>query len=157
MNPHSGLVYLLHFERPLGSDLHQAQHYIGWALDLAARMADHRAGRGAAITRAALDRGIAFEVVRTWPDRDRLFERALKAQKRGPRLCPVCGGAHALRRACGSSCGVQLALELDPAPWESPEYQPPWVPMDWYELSTLRRWSVARAALIPPVNDYSDI
>lgn len=149
----TGLVYLLHFARPLGSDHHQAQHYIGWALDLATRMADHRAGRGAAITRAALERNIPFDVVRTWPDRDRAFERALKRQKRGPRLCPICGGAHALRRSCPVPALHQLTIDFEPPAWELPGYTPPITGgMDWYELSTLRRWNATRAALVPPIS-----
>lgn len=139
-------VYLLHFDQPLGNNVHHAQHYIGWAADLAARMAQHRNGTGAAITRAAIERGIAFDVVRVWPDRDRSFERALKRQKRGPKLCPICGGPHAWRRSCPSVDACQLPLDFDIPPWEHPEFTYPLYP-DAYELMMERRWRAAGAAL----------
>jgi predicted GIY-YIG superfamily endonuclease len=75
-------VYILQFEKPLGNLKHQAQFYIGWCIDgqLSSRLEEHRAGRGAAITRACNERGIAFDVVATMPGgRDR--ERQLKRRK----------------------------------------------------------------------------
>lgn len=140
--PHDGLVYLIHFARPI----HHAQHYLGWTHDLAQRLRQHRAGVGAALTRAAVERGIEFEVVRVWPGTDRAWERALKRGKRTPRLCPVCGGSHALRRACAPSA-VQLALDLDPPPWEDPDYVAPLARPDRYEIAVERRWRATRAAL----------
>ena len=88
-------VYLLHFSDRLGNPANphaMAQHYIGTAKDLSERLAEYRAGMGARITSAAVERGISFDVVRTWPGR-RDVERKLKARKAGPRLCPACGGA----------------------------------------------------------------
>ena len=87
-------VYLLHFDGRLGNPANryaQAQHYIGTAVDVSARLADHRAGAGAKITAAAVQRGIGFDVVRTWPG-GRGVERKLKNRKEGPRLCPRCKG-----------------------------------------------------------------
>ena len=87
-------VYLLHFSGRLGNPANryaQAQHYIGTATDLDARLAAHRAGAGARITVAAAARGIAFAVVRTWPG-GRDLERRLKRRKEAPRLCPACKG-----------------------------------------------------------------
>lgn len=85
-------VYLLHFETPIAPGRHTCQHYIGSAKRLRDRIAEHRAGRGARLTQVALERGIAFRVVRTWPDGGRQLERRLKNQKNGHRLCPVCQG-----------------------------------------------------------------
>ena len=98
--PHKGrgtvseVCYLLHFSDRLGNPENRhamAQHYIGTATDLDARLAAHRAGAGARITAAAAARGIAFAVVRTWPG-GRDLERRLKNRKEAPRLCPVCKG-----------------------------------------------------------------
>jgi predicted GIY-YIG superfamily endonuclease len=137
-----GIVYLLHFERPI-SDKHTCQHYTGWALDLNARLTMHRAGQGARLTQIAVERGIGFEVVRTWPG-SREFERYLKNRKDAPRLCPMCCQAHG-RRCPVVSAATQLTLPLDiePAP-DFPEL--PYTPMDWIEISATRRWSQARSA-----------
>jgi predicted GIY-YIG superfamily endonuclease len=92
-SPH-GYVYLVCFESPIG-DLADpkgaAGHYLGWADDMAARMAEHRAGRGARILAACVRQGIAFDVVRTWVGADRSFERRLKRQHNAWRLCLRCG------------------------------------------------------------------
>lgn len=85
------MIYILKFDRPLG-DLSnprgQAQYYLGYCEDgrLADRLAEHRAGSGAAITRACVKRGIPFDVLLTLPG-DRAFERRLKTKyKNTPRL-----------------------------------------------------------------------
>jgi hypothetical protein len=84
----SGTIYLLHFERPI-SPLHTTQHYLGWAAQLDDRLAQHQGGRGARLTAVALERGIAWAVVRTWQG-GRTLERQLKRRREGPRLCPQC-------------------------------------------------------------------
>jgi predicted GIY-YIG superfamily endonuclease len=81
-------VYLLHFERPI-SEHHTTQHYIGSAADVAARLEEHRSGRGARLTQVAVERGIGFEVVREWAG-GRDMERTLKNRKNAPKLCPLC-------------------------------------------------------------------
>lgn len=88
-----GTVYLLHFSRELGDVGNRrgmAQHCIGWADDLAARLFEQRAGRGAGILAACVRGGIAFDLVRTWEGVGRSFERRLKNHKHAWRLCPVC-------------------------------------------------------------------
>ena len=88
------VVYLLHFSQPLGNPANRyalATHYMGTAKDLGARIAEHRAGQGARITAAAVERSIDFAVVRTWSG-GRQLERKLKRRKEDPRLCPVCKG-----------------------------------------------------------------
>jgi predicted GIY-YIG superfamily endonuclease len=83
-------VYLLRFTEPLGSERHTARFYLGFtSRKIAARLAEHRNGEGAAITRAAVERVPAhvepFELV--WAVRgDRWDERMLKARKRHARL-----------------------------------------------------------------------
>lgn len=90
-----GVVYLLHFDRPLG-DLDnprgQARHYLGYTDDLDARLERHRSGNGARLMEVVAERGIGWRLVRTW-DGDRELERRLKNQHNSPRLCPLCQGA----------------------------------------------------------------
>ena len=90
-----GTVYLLHFDRPLK----HAQHYLGWAKDHMDRVNTHMGGRGAKIVAAAVAAGIQAELVRTWPNRDRGFERKLKNRKNARGLCPVCKPAYNVRAA----------------------------------------------------------
>lgn len=83
------MVYLIHFARPI-SDRHTCQHYIGWTPRSAdERLADHRSGNGARLTQVANERGIPYEIVRTW-DGDRTLERRLKNWHNSPELCPIC-------------------------------------------------------------------
>lgn len=77
--------YLLHFERPY----RHARHYLGYANDIEARLAEHRAGRGARLIEVIVQAGIDFRVARTW-DGDRTLERRLKRRHASPRLCPLC-------------------------------------------------------------------
>ena len=91
-----GFVYLLHFARSIGNPRVRhgtAQHYCGWAYDPNERLIEHRAGQGSALTRAAVEQGISFDIVQIWPG-TRAFERLLKRRKATPRLCPICGKTH---------------------------------------------------------------
>ena len=84
------VVYLIHLQDKLGSDHPRgARHYVGTTIDLDRRLETHRAGLGARILAAANQRGIAYDVVRTWPG-GRDVERQLKRQRNAPRLCPTC-------------------------------------------------------------------
>ena len=77
--------YLLHFDRPI----YGAQHYLGWATNVARRVAVHHRGRGARLVAQALSAGIHVDLVRVWPDVDQAKERALK--RNGPKsYCPKC-------------------------------------------------------------------
>lgn len=86
-------VYLLHFAAPIAPGLHTCQHYLGTAEVLDARLAQHRAGKGARLCQVAKERGIAFYLVRTW-EGGRDLERRLKNRHDGPRLCPICNRRH---------------------------------------------------------------
>jgi hypothetical protein len=92
----ASVVYLIHFERPIG-DLDnprgQARHYLGFTEDLEARLEAHRTGNGSRLMEVVTEAGIGWTVARTWPG-DRDLERKLKAQHNGPRLCPICRGVH---------------------------------------------------------------
>ena len=101
-----GFVYLVCFDARIGDVSNPkgaAGHYLGWADDVAARMAEHRAGRGARILAACVERGIAFDVVRTWADVDRAFERRIKRQHNALRLCPRCACRRGGRARAGPS------------------------------------------------------
>jgi predicted GIY-YIG superfamily endonuclease len=88
-----GTIYLIHFDEPIGNRENrrgQAQHYIGYAVDLAERLAEHANGDGARIMAAVImDYGIGWQVVRTWKG-GRKDERKLKNRKQARRFCPVC-------------------------------------------------------------------
>lgn len=78
------MVYILEFDRPM----HHAKYYIGYCNEgkLDARMHYHRSKRGARITAAAVEQGIGFNVIYTFPGADRNFERKLKNRKNTPKL-----------------------------------------------------------------------
>lgn len=63
------MLYILRFKYPLGNDQHQAWYYIGYCADCRyeERIAEHRAGRGAHMTKHAVKCLIPFEVVLTLP------------------------------------------------------------------------------------------
>ena len=89
MNNEVGLIYLLHFDRPLA----HSNHYVGWCGNgnLVERLRRHNAG----VSRvkfliAAKEAGIKFELVRTWVG-TRELERKIKNSKAVGRLyCPQC-------------------------------------------------------------------
>lgn len=82
----AGTVYLLHFDRPY----RHAKHYLGWTLDLDARLAEHAAGRGARLLEVVASSGIGWRLARTWPG-GRARERQIKRQGGLSRCCPLCG------------------------------------------------------------------
>lgn len=72
-------VYILELAQPLGSAKHQARFYCGYTTNLEGRLWHHQNGRGAAFTRAAVERGIGFSVALWLPGAGREVERAIKA------------------------------------------------------------------------------
>lgn len=90
----TGTVYLIHFHKKLC----HAQHYIGYTENLPQRLSAHANGHGARIMEVITDLGLDWEVVRTWNNKDRCFERELKNYKNAKLLCPICSGAKALNR-----------------------------------------------------------
>lgn len=79
-------MYLLHFDQPYK----HARHYTGWTNDLDARLAEHRAGRGARLMAVVEQAGIGWRLARTW-DGPRARERQLKRTGGASRRCPLCG------------------------------------------------------------------
>jgi hypothetical protein len=90
----AGTVYLLHFDRPY----RHARHYIGWAKDLAARLAVHARGQGARLLAVIKAAGIGWRLARTWPG-GRARERQIKRQGGASRCCPLCGVRPRTRQA----------------------------------------------------------
>ena len=82
------VVYLLHFDSPI----HHVQHYMGSTMlgRLEERMAEHAAGRGAALTAEAVKRQIGWSVAATWLVADREFERRRKKIRKYARNCTIC-------------------------------------------------------------------
>lgn len=148
-----GYVYLLHFSDRLGNPQNphaMAQHYIGFALDPHERLAQHRAGQGAKITAAAVQRGITFEMF-CWPA-PLGFEKTLKGFKRAPCFCPICARAAGRRPRPVIVPEVQLELLLD-----EPDFpEPPRVSIDWYEANMLRQWRAAQLRT-PPEERLAEI
>lgn len=74
-------VYILEFSEPVGSAKHCARYYCGWTRNMEGRLHYHRRGAGAAITRAAVARGITFTVALFIPGATRELEREIKRSK----------------------------------------------------------------------------
>jgi predicted GIY-YIG superfamily endonuclease len=87
-------IYLIHFAEAYK----HARHYLGFTDDLDARLERHRAGSGARLMEVIKDADITWQVARTWQG-DRKLECQLKNGKRAPRLCAVCAGEAAYKRA----------------------------------------------------------
>lgn len=107
-----GTVYLVH--------LANGWHYIGFSVNLPARIEKHKAtrfeaypdgprvdadgikrrgkkiGEGATLLGLANSNGIAWEVVRTWPNVTISTEYKLKSWNGSKRFCPTCRGPVAL-------------------------------------------------------------
>lgn len=86
-------TYLLHFEKPIGSKKHSAQHYFGSSKDVEARLRMHRTGTsGVSIVDAFFREGIRFALARVWRG-GRAYERMVKNRKKsGAYYCPYCQG-----------------------------------------------------------------
>jgi hypothetical protein len=94
MSRRGAQAYLIHFDQKIGDPGNprgQAQHYIGSGRNVVSRLAKHQKAPDAKIMAAVKAAGIGWTLARTW-DGGRERERQLKAQKQGPRLCPVCKG-----------------------------------------------------------------
>ena len=77
-------VYIIKFSAPLGSDhpKGRAQYYVGYTrMSIRNRLKVHRAGYGAAITRAAVQKGLTLNIVWTSSKGSRQLEREIKSWK----------------------------------------------------------------------------
>lgn len=82
------VLYLLHFAPPF----RQAGHYLGITREdtVARRLDDHRRGKGASLTRKALEAGSTLTLVRLWHGASHQMERRVKWAGHFNRLCPLC-------------------------------------------------------------------
>jgi predicted GIY-YIG superfamily endonuclease len=103
-----GTVYLLHFDRPY----RHARHYLGWARNLDARLAEHGTGQGARLLQVARAAGISWTLARTWPGVTRNRERQLKRMGGAARRCPLCGIDPRPDRRTALSAGWVVAYRL---------------------------------------------
>ena len=90
------MIYVVHIEPPL----EHAAHYVGYTKhdDVEIRFAEHLAGKGAKLLKAAVERGHELRLVRVM-EGDRNRERQLKRNGgHGPALCPECRPAYLERR-----------------------------------------------------------
>jgi hypothetical protein len=67
-----------------------SRHIHHWAKVLQVRIAEHEQGNGARLMAVIVAAGIGWEVVRTWPEATREYERRLKGQGGLSRHCPIC-------------------------------------------------------------------
>jgi len=137
-----GWLYILCFSRPVGNVENaraMARHYLGWAGDVRARIAQHAAGRGQHLTVAAVARGIGWEVY--YRPGTPALERWLKAHhKNTPLLCPHCASLRGRRPGYGFQPLVQPALPFDSD--ELPEITIG--RMDWLEMQIGAEWRATR-------------
>jgi hypothetical protein len=127
--PTLGTTYVLHFTAPntpsgTAARYRHAGHYIGWAADLEARLAEHRQGRGARLLRVIKDAGLGFTVAWIWPGTTKDREDQLKCRGSGARSCPECG--------IHPSTGQPYQ---PPAPAPGPERAPEYDFADWPDLT----------------------
>ncbi len=136
-----GYLYVLCFDRPIGNAANtraQARHYLGWALDVPARVAMHAAGHGAALTQAVVAAQIGWQVF--YRPGTPSLERWLKAHyKQTPGLCPRCCVHRGRRAAYGFQPLDQLAFPLEVAADVDFPALPPGR-ADWMEIQLQRSW-----------------
>jgi hypothetical protein len=93
---------------------------------LNARLAQHRAGRGARLLEVVTAAGIGFTLARTW-EGSRYRERQLKRQGGAAALCPICRAAGRRRHRPprpGRGGARQLVLPLHLRPHRTPARMP---------------------------------
>ena len=145
-----GALYILCFDRPIGNPENTralAGHYLGFALDVPARVALHAAGHGSALTQAVVKAGIGWQVFYR-PGTPGL-ERWLKAHyKSTPGLCPRCCGKRHRTARYGfqplEQCSFSLVVADD---FEFPAQ--PAGRMDWLEIQMQRESRALRTSFVP--------
>lgn len=87
--PHTKyLIYLLHFDQPVG----RARHYLGItkAERLPKRMREHQVGNAASLTRLAGSRSIGWTLAGLWPTDDPALEKKMKRAGHLNHRCSEC-------------------------------------------------------------------
>lgn len=86
-------VYILHFEKAIGSAKHQAKHYSGFtSRNIDVRLREHLAkSNPVPIVRAFVEKGIGYKIGKIWHNEGREFERHIKKVGRNIKdHCLVC-------------------------------------------------------------------
>jgi hypothetical protein len=104
--PERGTTYLIHFSRRY----RHAGHYTGTDKPILVRFAEHLAGKGAVLTRAAVRAGIGLTLARTWQNTTKDREDSLKHQGGARRFCPECGVKPAASRLPSDNPPQHLSL-----------------------------------------------
>ncbi len=96
MNDTKGVVYLLHFTRPVPRQGSQGvRHYLGWVREgnLERRLRQHRQpSPPIALLRALRREGGDFVLARTWEGETPADEKRRKRNGHIGELCPLCRG-----------------------------------------------------------------
>lgn len=87
-----GTVYVLHFDRPVGTERQQAQHYVGFTTDPDQRFEDHVRGNGARLVQVAMERGASIAVAIEIRGVDQTWEYRMKNRGSMRKVCPHCTG-----------------------------------------------------------------
>jgi len=82
------MLYLLHFDKPLGF----ARHYLGCCAEnrLQARLREHATGQGARLTARASAGGVTMYLARVFPEMSYEQEKRYKVASHFDKLCPLC-------------------------------------------------------------------
>lgn len=82
------MLYLLHFDQPVG----RKQHYLGCTTEdrLGDRLREHAAGKGASLTKRVLDAGVPIYLARVFPEMSWEREKIVKVQSHFNKICPLC-------------------------------------------------------------------
>ena len=99
-----GTTYLIHFSRRYQ---HAGHHWTD--KPVLVRFAEHLAGQGAVLTRAAVRAGISLTLARTWPNTTKDREDSLKHQGGARRFCPECGVKPAASRLASDKAPERLS------------------------------------------------
>ena len=96
------VVYLIHSDKPIGTEKHQAQHYLGYCVDVRERIKEHRRGDeySPKIIQAFRRNECELTLVRTWKCKSKKDARATERRMKGrvmgswghKRRCPLCCG-----------------------------------------------------------------
>lgn len=107
-------VVLLHFDAPVDPNGKNptARHYLEYAANIDARLADHVAGdrtRTSGIMYACYMRNIGFTVARVWIG-TRRDEYRLRQLGKNPKLCPICNPSLNLHTTRDADTGIYTTL-----------------------------------------------
>lgn len=106
-------VYILHFNKRIGSDKHSAHHYCGFtSRDFNIRKQEHLSSCNVPIIKAFRDQGATFEVGKVWENEGRGFERWLKRTNRNVKgCCLVCREEKIIKKQIGGVINVSNLQE----------------------------------------------